>query len=341
MDGKDFDTLARKLGGFASRRQAIAGLAGAALAATGMTAAAKNKKGNKGRIGKDACGGVGCEGALGVCYSGLETLNCGSGGGVCAPCGALVCSPNADFEGGACRAAVTCTATTECQLEDQCVSLGDSRVCGSTGGICNEACVGGQVCTGSGPTALCAAAVTCLATECVRNNLCVLLSDSSVCGENANGTCQPACPAGQICFTGFGDGPENATCVANDATCAQTCAGCCTGPNRSTNCVAGDTTSLCGANGETCKNCEELCGSAGPFNCRANGLCACEGNPPPPPPPPTCGPDNCAGCCKGGACQPGTRKNACGIGGRQCKSCGGKRRCKGPGGQCKKPKNNN
>ena len=43
MDGNDFDSLTRKLGGLASRRQAVAGLFGAAVAATGLSAAAKNK----------------------------------------------------------------------------------------------------------------------------------------------------------------------------------------------------------------------------------------------------------------------------------------------------------
>jgi len=353
MDGNDFDSLTRKLGGLASRRQAVAGLVGAAVAATGLSAVAKGK-GNKGKhnkgkahsfsakdirkgkgIGASACGNTGCLGcslgsvpdALGqcpapevpVCVPGTNDTQCGRGGANCTVCNGgtgEICVSEADGNGGVC--AVPPPQCFTGPLSDNCVQANGSTI------TCQNA---------AGPNA---------------------------CGFAINGSCLPACPSGQECIADFG-APTGFVCTS--ATCSTTCpAGCCAGPTDPINppgsCQPGDNIFACGTPGGVCVDCLAVCGLNG--SC-VNGVCSCQVPPEcgalnqaccttgtpclgsnvcnnglcEAPTPPECTPTNCAtGCCQGNTCVTTISDAQCGINGSTCVACQGKKHCKN--GVCKK-----
>lgn len=91
--------------------------------------------------------------------------------------------------------------------------------------------------------------------------------------------------------------PEDRVCSPDD------CAGCCL----SGLCQPGNTGAACGTDGLGCVRClsDEVC-EAGRCRRPAEG----------------CRPGNCAGCCRGGVCEPGVLAAACGAGGVACATCG-------------------
>lgn len=344
MDGKDFDQLAKRLGGLASRRQTLGGLVGAALGVAGLSGADAAKKGRgdrftaadvkKGKgIGKSQCGATGCiacsdgsvpdpttdpvcpAGTVQVCTPGTTEGACGSGGGgtFCTACGAgEVCAPNTEGNGGTCVEPVPgCNAT----------GLGATQCTAATGGnaVCASA-EGGTFC-----------------------------GSRDVAGVDAD-PCLPGCGTGSRCVQD--GGTFGFTCVSG--TCQAQCPnGCCAGQNDPINpvgsCQPGNDITACGSAGGTCVSCLAVCGLNG--SC-VNGVCSCLTPPPPPPPPPT----PCAGCLNEttGECQLFTGGDgneqgnlACGKNGNTCRQCPGDRpRCVAHkkvqgGGRCVRRRNNN
>lgn len=314
MDGKDFDQLAKRLGGL-SRRQTIGGLVGAALAAAGLTSA-EAKKGRKkdsfsakdvkkGRgIGKSQCGTTGCiacsdgsiptgggttcpVGEVLVCTTGTSDTACGSGGGgnVCTACTApQICALNTEGNGGTC---VTPPPNCGFGFGDTCIA--------ATGG----------------------------------NATCRNAAGPNACGVNpTNGSCLPDCGEGNECV--FDGGATLYICTS--AVCTQTCPdGCCVGPNDpifpAGSCQNGTDILACGSGGGVCTSCLLVCGLEG--SC-VNGVCSCL-TPPPPPACPT-GLELCGDKCVDLA----TSKKNCGACGSKC---GRRKRCKG--GTCQNKGGNN
>jgi hypothetical protein len=374
MDGNDFDSLTRKLGGLASRRQALAGLVGAAVAATGLSAAAKNKgKSKKGkahgfsakdiRKGKGilaaACGNIGCLG----CSDGTipnPDQSCNTGTPVCVP-------GNQDNQCG--RGGAICTACNV-GIGEICVNEQDGN-----GGVCAVPPV--QCFTGP------------LSNNCIQANgstiTCQNAAGPNACGFTANGSCLPACAANQECIEDFG--PTTFSCTS--ATCSTTCPnGCCasaTDPiNPPGSCQPGDNIVACGKPGKVCTDCLLVCGlngscvngvcscnACGAVNqpcCTGTGVTPCNGtlvcNNGTCEQPAACGaanqpccagnvcngslvcnnnlceakecnPTNCAaGCCQGTTCVTAISDAQCGINGSVCVACQGKKKCKN--GVCKK-----
>lgn len=314
MDGKNFDQLAKRLGGL-SRRQTIGGLVGAALAAAGLTSAeakkgkggfsAKDVKKGKG-IGKSQCGTTGCLGCsdgtianpdgtcttgVPVCTPGLSYTQCGSGGGlsICQDCSAApgfdACAPNTENNGG------TCVNYPPCFT-----NLADNQCVAATGGVAN----------------------------------CRNAAGNGFCGRNPTfGTCLPGCAEGSTCVEDFG--PTEYSCL--NATCSQFCPdGCCVGTDDpllpAGSCQNGTDIIACGNAGETCTSCLLVCGLEG--SC-VNGVCSCLTPPPPPPACPT-GLELCGDKCVDLA----TSKKNCGACGSKC---GRRKRCKG--GTCQNKGGNN
>lgn len=221
-----------------------------------------------------------------------------------------------------------------------CLSgFGVDAACGSGGNTC-------IACAGATPRCApntdftggsCQAALPCNASQCQLAGACVQLTDSRVCGRFANGTCQQACGAAEVCTSPTSSGvPFIArTCVQNS--CPATCTtGCCSGLT----CVTTPSVGACGDNGATCVNCIDRCGLTdnGCAIDPADGVrkCRCDFQEEPPPVE-ECGPANCPnGCCRNNVCQPGTAKDACGTGGATCATCAGKKKCNANSRTCKK-----
>jgi hypothetical protein len=99
-----------------------------------------------------------------------------------------------------------------------------------------------------------------------------------------------------------------------DATvsCSKTCQGCC---DQQGVCHDGKEASSCGKSAQACVDC-----TAQGLVCAAStsdgggGTCA-SGKPV------TCTPQNCAGCCEGNYCRPGSALDACGVSGDACIAC--------------------
>jgi hypothetical protein len=350
MDGNEFDSLTRKLGGLASRRQAVVGMVGAAVAATGLSAAAKNKgKHNKGKSGKGkahgfsakdvrkgkgigaaACNNAGCAGCSDGSQANVDA-SCNTGVPVCLP-GTSVVTPGGPFDftcgsGGAICS--NCPGTNQTCIPNQ----------GFNGGTCDVQPI--QCFTGP------------LSTNCVLevggHATCQNAGGPNACGFNPiTGNCLPPCGTGTECIADFG--PTGFSCTSQ--TCANTCPnGCCAGPTDPINppgsCQTGDNIIACGSGGGTCVDCLLTCGLDGscvagvcsclaPPECGAlnqpccagntckgsnvcnNGLCEA--------PPPPCGPASCAGCCAAdGSCVSPPTDAACGTGGAACVACAGKK----------------
>ncbi len=126
----------------------------------------------------------------------------------------------------------------------------------------------------------------------------------------ATGTTGAAGMAGATGTTGA-SGATGASSLCGPATCPT---GCCA-PDGS--CDVGDSVNACGTHGELC----QFCGSAGgmPTCDSASRLCTSTVS--------TCGPPNCAGCCRADTCLPGTDVSSCGFGGQACQLCSGAESC--------------
>ncbi len=144
---------------------------------------------------------------------------------------------------------------------------------------------------------------------CDVNGNCRPGDNNAECGSRG-GTCM-ACAPTQVCQLGI-------CTTVNFGPCSpQNCPnGCCTANG---GCVAGNTTTACGSNGSTCVTCQT--GQA----CE-NGRCvATDGGGG------TCGPGNCAGCCRNGICDTSNSNLACGLNGVACVTCTGTQQCNAQG----------
>ena len=98
-----------------------------------------------------------------------------------------------------------CVRSNDCGSGQVCVGSGRSAMCVE---CANDAhCPGSEVCKGSGRSATCVECTSssqCPGSELCRDNRCVECSSNSHCGSNSacvNNTCRPAAPVG-IAWTG-------------------------------------------------------------------------------------------------------------------------------------------
>ena len=303
-----------------------------------------------------ACGPTNCTGccAQGICLDGANSNQCGSHGQSCAACGASQTCGAVSGGGGQCRgSAGTCNplnCTGCCDANGRCIDTNENAECGSNGAAC-QSCAPGQAClNGSCQTLAGCGPLNC--PGCCNGAACMSGADNGQCGAAGqactrctNGACAPYgpkaggrctngvacgfgnCPTGccgfdLTCFagnTGTNCGSDGGACGTCSGTCvdgrcqgtscsAATCSGCCL-PDGT--CWMGAKDSAhCGYDGQLCFDC------GGGYTCGDPGLCI-----------PQCGPQNCQGCCQGGACVTGNDVGACGTGGAACAACGPNQQC--------------
>jgi hypothetical protein len=188
------------------------------------------------------------------------------------------------------------TCPQGCCLGARCVGL--SELTSSTCGIAGVSCVA------------CAPGATCLKGSCAKKQTACGPGTCAGCCEGdfcVNGESPHACGiGGQLC-----QGCANCTiAVGGGGTCgpSQTCGtkgcnGCCAGNV----CQPGTSVSACGVGGIPCLTC------TGGTSC-VEGIGNCQL-------PPFCDSHNCATCCKGNQCMPGTDDHACGEQSNVCVDC--------------------
>jgi hypothetical protein len=188
------------------------------------------------------------------------------------------------------------TCAEGCCLGGKCVGLGEltSSVCGVAGAAC----------------VACAPGASCFKGSCAQKQ--------TACGP---GTCAGCC-SGDLCLDGqspYGCGlggqecqgcPNCALRDGGGGTCGPTqicntknCNGCCAGKV----CMPGTLEGACGVGGVACQAC-----TGGTSCIRGIGNCQL---------PPFCDAHNCATCCKGNQCMPGTSDHACGEQSNVCVDC--------------------
>jgi hypothetical protein len=242
-----------------------------------------------------------CSGCCDVnneCQTGKELYACGSGASTCTSCAATGACQNgfcvagdggtSGPRDGGCSSA-NCNGC--CDSNSYCRGGNTNTHCGVAGASC-AACPVGQACNGN----QCQVSTSC--NGCVDGQgACQPGNNPVACGRDG-GSCS-ACSMTQSCLQG----------QCTSSSCGPlTCNGCCDG----TQCLTTGTNLKCGTGGNPCIACTS------PATCQG-GACAT-------PPPPdagsgTCGPSNCAGCCQGNVCKPGTSDIACGEAGDSCDVC--------------------
>lgn len=267
-----------------------------------------------------SCGSGCCvtTGGTQVCLPGTDALACGTGAGACVDCGSKgqACDPKLRVCGGTKCDATNCAG---CCVGDKCQIGTDGTACGAKGQACENCTAQGTTCGAlPGGGGLCEGIGRCGPMNCGgccdARGTCTEGIDSTSCGRGGE-ACNDCTPRGQVCAPR--DQPDGRTCVTPPACGPANCAGCCIGDV----CTAGNQDTACGAAGGQCLNCvgtNQTCGAGG----------VCTGAP-------TCGPANCAGCCDGNTCVPGTAPATCGAGGQACRDCGAGT-CN-PGGTCSSP----
>jgi hypothetical protein len=243
---------------------------------------------------------TGCCDTSGTCQTGILTTQCGVAAEACVNCtadGFQTCDPTHH----ACANTVTvCNASTcsGCCIGNTCFAGTEGNECGGGGQTCQACLNEGLVCTNR---------------ECVTPPACGPGTCAGCCfgGTCIPGTDQTACgSSGQQCVNCVGQGDScqatgaGGACVVPPPCGPATCAGCCVGSS----CVAGNSATACGVQGQACVDCAQ-------FGDACNNAGQCVGGPV------NCGPQNCSGCCLGDACVPGTDSSSCGFGGNQCTNC--------------------
>lgn len=264
--------------------------------------------------GDDADGGgcnakrcpTGCCDGRGVCRTGADLNDCGSGGNSCSDCvekGFDFCDPKAH----ACaRQNPTCTlqnCADGCCNGTTCFDGTSSVACGSGAQACKTCNVTTEACdTG---THACVQKAKCGPGNCGgccgADGQCHNGTDNAACGENGQ-ACAP-CPNGTKCDSGGAlvGGTCQGPAKCNAGNCKN---GCCFGDQ----CVPGTSDTACGIGGNACANCT----AQGNLVCQGQG---CVANP-------TCNGTNCPGCCDSqDVCHGGFLNTRCGSGGASCSDC--------------------
>jgi hypothetical protein len=253
---------------------------------------------------------LGCCDRSGVCRLGTEVRACGSAGGECFDCearGLDECLKNSRVCGkrnGGCGPE-NCTGC--CTADGRCLPGTEIVACGSAGESCafcdvNEECA----VLGADSRSVCVpkedrCGLSNCEGCCNAAGACVKGNASSACGSG--GRACSVCDTGSACVdTGE---TEMFVCQPISGCGPANCSGCCIGDI----CAIGTQQNACGKGGEQCRN----CGSGTPSKTCNAGACVAS----------TCGPANCAGCCRpDGTCDTlGITNDSCGQGGDLCASC--------------------
>jgi hypothetical protein len=245
----------------------------------------------------EQCGPSTCVGCCvqNVCYPGIDSPACGSGGQACASCTAagLACA------GQQCVTPCGPGTCAGCCAGNQCLAGTASTACGALGGACANCAMVGAACTSSEAATggVCTSSAancgpnTCPAGCCGANGVC--LDGASVDGCGGRGTACRTCPLGDSCV--------NQACTAPP--CTVTCPnGCCD----LSGCEPGNSLTVCGGGGTSCEDCSIAGTQCVDQVCRLQPLpCACP-----------------LGCCDAlNECQPGASNTQCGTGGDTCQDC--------------------
>ena len=249
-----------------------------------------------------ACGAANCRGCCqkDLCYPGIDSTACGTGGQACQSCGAngLACV------GQQCVKPCGAGTCDGCCAANQCLAGNVQTACGQHGGACADCTALAAACVSdAGTGGACKAAPACNATLCPAgccdaNGVCQPGTASGACGP-AGAPCT-ACPTGRSCIGG--------ACVldCNAATCPT---GCCLPAQlgSAATCLPGNLDDECGTGGAVCQSCSY----SSPMGQCSNQACVI---------PPGCDCPN--GCCdKSGVCQPGNSNAQCGFGDINCEDC--------------------
>ncbi len=235
-----------------------------------------------------------------VCLGGRDASACGVEGAECVNC--LLSGSSCDTLTRRCSAS-TCNAANckGCCAGTTCFVGTDPKLCGSTGGACEDCAIKGQTCVVSGAGGRCEGTPTCGPANCggcCQGNSCVTGADNTACGKFGQ-ACTNCSAFGRVCAP-LGS-PSERTCIVPPPCSAATCpTGCCVGNT----CVSPPTNAACGTAGAACTPCgaTETC---------VGGKCT---------PTVTC-PMTCAGCCQGNSCFGGFLNTRCGSGGATCADC--------------------
>ncbi len=153
MDGRQFDTLTRRLAGGVSRRRAVRALTGVALGLVvvvpegGVAAAACLREGEACKRGRQCCSGKCAKGAKGrtcrrvpsqgICTNRMRSCSDTAEGPECGA-GSLVCTCNTTLAGRAfCGSSLgTDAGTTECRSDLECAQrFGNGAACVRGAGV--------------------------------------------------------------------------------------------------------------------------------------------------------------------------------------------------------------
>jgi hypothetical protein len=162
-----------------------------------------------------------------------------------------------------------------------------------------------------GGTAAACGPSTCPTGCCDASGTCRTGQDTRACGS-IGGRCSD-CVA-----NGFSLCNSAGVCGRDDPACSpSTCSGCCALDEGRQRCLSGTEPAACGRTGARCASCTaegRVCDVA----TRACGTTQCNAT-------------NCAGCCVGDKCLPGSLPAACGTAGAQCGSCAPGQQCRAQG----------
>lgn len=215
-------------------------------------------------------------------------------------------------DAGACSAR-TCP-TGCCDANGRCRAGTDATACGTGGVACNDCPSRGfdfcdsrsRACARNAPVCNSSTCADGCCTRGASGDLeCQQGISHAACGKSG-AACSDCASSGQVC--------NQQTRACEQSSCASRCPnGCCLGDQ----CLPGVDGTACGAKGQQCVNCTALGQTCSPTP-PSGGQCA--GNP-------SCGPQNCAGCCRGSNCIDPPTNQACGTGGSQCQNCNGNETC--------------
>jgi hypothetical protein len=249
-----------------------------------------------GTCGPGNCSGC-CQGAS--CITAISDSACGTGGEACS-----VCQPGDFCKGGCFHSQPNCGPSNcnGCCEGPYCATGLNNNSCGVGGESCQN-CVVGPPCQASGLGGACGGKQTCNQLNCrgcCMGIVCVDGMTDSACGSNGD-DCK-ACASGESCQIVY---PWGGACEAPPF-CSANCFGCC----QDSQCMTGDSDTVCGGNTSACQDCTRFgahCGMGlNGHKCVINSGCTAQ---------------SCAGCCYGDVCAVGTQAVACGVMGAACVDC--------------------